>query len=87
MPPRCSNRWTHDDEHPGSLFHELVVLPTLAPHLARPEYLGKTQGPIVLPQPRSQQFEEGVTVVGQLPLGTPSPNRYYVVSDLTLASI
>ena len=69
MPARRSNRWTQDDENPGSIFHELVVLPTLAPHLARPEYEEATSGPIILPQPRSQQLKNGVTVVGQLPLG------------------
>ncbi|KAF8958305.1 hypothetical protein BDZ97DRAFT_1923759 [Flammula alnicola] len=50
MPPRCSNRWTQDDENLGSIFHKLVVLPTLAPHLARLEYLDATPGPIILPQ-------------------------------------
>lgn len=64
MHPHSGNRWTHDEERPGSIFHELVVLPTVAPHLARPEYLDPTPGvPIVLPQPRSHQLEHGVTVV------------------------
>jgi hypothetical protein len=31
-----SNRWSLDDPNQGSAFHELVVLPTLAPELARP---------------------------------------------------
>ncbi|SRR6266567_1072302 len=67
MPARRSNRWTQDDPIPGSYFHELVVLPTLAPHLARPEYLGATTGPIVLPQPQSQQLDNGAAAVGQPP--------------------
>ena len=59
-----TNRWAIDDENPGSMFHELVVLPTLAPHLARPEYLEPTLGgPVILPQPRSQQLEDGFTIV------------------------
>lgn len=59
-----ANRWSIDDENPGSIFHELVVLPTLAPHLARPEYLDSApRGLTILPQPRSQQIENGITVV------------------------
>jgi hypothetical protein len=55
------NRWTRDDENPGSLFHELVVLPTLAPELARPEYLlPHGEGPVPYPQPRSQQIANGI---------------------------
>lgn len=30
------NRWSNNDPHQDSAFHELVVLPTLAPQLARP---------------------------------------------------
>ena len=30
------NRWSNNDPRQGSAFHELVVLPTLAPQLARP---------------------------------------------------
>ena len=30
-------RWTNDTQQ-GSAFHELLVLPTLAPNLARPYY-------------------------------------------------
>ena len=37
--PNRPNHWTHDNENPGSLFHELVILPMLAPELARSEYL------------------------------------------------
>jgi len=31
-----ANRWSNDNPNQGSAFHELVVLPTLAPHLSRP---------------------------------------------------
>jgi len=31
-----ASRWTNDNPNQGSAFHELVVLPTLAPQLARP---------------------------------------------------
>jgi hypothetical protein len=31
-----ANRWSNDNPHQGSAFHKLVVLPTLAPQLARP---------------------------------------------------
>ncbi|KAJ8081483.1 hypothetical protein PM082_007328 [Marasmius tenuissimus] len=69
MPPR-SNPATRvsagdRDERPGSIFNELIVLPTLAPRLARPEYLASYQPgvPIPLPQPRSQQRQEGVLAV------------------------
>jgi len=59
-----TNRWSINDENPGSIFHEVVVLPTLAPHLAHPEYLDSTPGsPTILPQPQSQQIENGITVV------------------------
>jgi len=63
--------------------HELVVLPTLAPHLARPEYLDPTPDtPIVLPQPRSHQLEHGVTIVeGQL-----SKGMFLVLSPLDIVS-
>jgi hypothetical protein len=61
-----TNRWSIDG-NPGSVFHELVVLPTLAPHLARPDYLDGTGVPTILPQSRSQQIENGITVV---PAGT-----------------
>jgi hypothetical protein len=33
------NRLTLNDEQPSSHFHEIVVLPTLAPDIACPEYL------------------------------------------------
>jgi len=36
------NRWSNDDPNQGSAFHELVALPTLAPHLARPYHLPGT---------------------------------------------
>lgn len=63
MPPKRANRWSHDGQ-PGSYFHELVVLPTLAPQLARPEYLDPNSGtfPFPLSQPRSQHPEPGTTV-------------------------
>ena len=35
--PKCINCWSHDGQL-GSYFHELIVLPTLTPHLACPEY-------------------------------------------------
>ncbi|KAH7903057.1 hypothetical protein BJ138DRAFT_1197791 [Hygrophoropsis aurantiaca] len=57
--PRIRNRWSHDDENPGSMFHELVVLPTLNPDIARPEY-HNTTGPVIYPQPRSQQLANGI---------------------------
>jgi hypothetical protein len=61
-----TNRWEQDDEHPGSLFHELIVLPTLAPHLARPEYLRQPgEGPVIYPQPCSQQIANGVVTANQ----------------------
>ena len=42
--------WEQDDEHPGSLFHELIVLPTLMPYLACPEYLRRSgKGPVIYP--------------------------------------
>ena len=53
-----------------SIFHELIVLPTLAPHLACPEYKEATSGPLILSQLRSQQLKNGVIVVGQLLLDT-----------------
>ena len=36
MPPR--NCWTNSDESDGSSFHEIITLPTLAPHAVLPEY-------------------------------------------------
>jgi hypothetical protein len=46
------------------LFHELIVLPTVASHLARPEYVDPCPGgPVILPQPRSQQLQNGVVIV------------------------
>lgn len=36
MAYHARNRTTLDDPNQGTTFHELVVLPTLAPHLARP---------------------------------------------------
>jgi len=68
MPPKRANHWSHDGQ-PGSYFHELVVLPTLAPHLAHPEYLDPNSGtfPFPLSQPHSQQPEHGTTVThGQI---------------------
>ncbi|TFK61466.1 hypothetical protein BDN72DRAFT_904068 [Pluteus cervinus] len=54
-------RWDRNDEKPGSAFHELIVLPTFAPELARPEYMDpRAPGPVILPQPRSQQRENGI---------------------------
>ncbi|KAJ3858088.1 hypothetical protein EV359DRAFT_69283, partial [Lentinula novae-zelandiae] len=60
--PGTGNRWTNSerDERPGSLFNELVVLPTLAPQLARPEYLDTNLPFVALPQLRSQQEQHGV---------------------------
>jgi hypothetical protein len=37
-----SNHTTLGDPHQGSAFHELVLLPTLAPELARPYYVPGT---------------------------------------------
>jgi hypothetical protein len=37
-----SNRTTLSDPHQGSAFHELVLLPTLAPELARPYHVPGT---------------------------------------------
>lgn len=57
-------------EAPRSLFTELVAIPTLAPHLARPEYLAAQPGaPIIVPQPRSTQLHDGFLVItpGQAP--------------------
>jgi hypothetical protein len=36
MPHPIHNRTSLDDPTQGTAFHELLVLPTLAPHLARP---------------------------------------------------
>ncbi|KAF8868520.1 hypothetical protein CPB84DRAFT_1857570 [Gymnopilus junonius] len=36
------NRWSKDDPKQGSAFHELVILPTVAPQLARPYHLPGT---------------------------------------------
>jgi hypothetical protein len=37
------NRWTADGPN-GSAFHEIIVLPTVAPDIARPQNLGPFQG-------------------------------------------
>jgi hypothetical protein len=59
-----TTHWTKDDENPGSLFHELVVLPTLYPEIAHPEYMqGPHAGPVIYPQPRSQQLTNGIHAV------------------------
>lgn len=65
MPP---NRWTVDAPN-GTAFHEIMVLPNLAPHLARPEHMGPfprlsadVQGPD--PQPADNET-------------TPEPIRMY----------
>src|SRR6267154_5894784 len=59
-----TTHWTKDDENPGSIFHELVVLPTLYPEIARPEYMqGSHTGPVIYPQPRSQQLANGIYAV------------------------
>ena len=42
MTYRTRNRTRLDDPTQGSAFHELVVLPTLAPHLARPYHVPGT---------------------------------------------
>ncbi|KAF9025931.1 hypothetical protein BDZ89DRAFT_1135096 [Hymenopellis radicata] len=70
------NRWNNADraERLGSLTHELLVLPTFAPHLARPEYLNRQPGdPIVLLQPRSQQLRDGFQAI--LPAASQDGNR------------
>lgn len=63
--PGTGTRWTNREraERPGSTFHELVTLPTLAPHLARPEYVNPNAPFIPLPQARSRQEEDGVVGV------------------------
>ena len=62
-----TNQWSIDG-NPSSVFHKLVILPMLAPHLAHPDYLdGTPGGTTILPQSRSQQIENGITVV---PAGT-----------------
>lgn len=68
--PGTGGRWsnTERDERPGSFFNEVVVLPTLAPHLARPEYLNPNPQFIPIPQPRSQQQQHGV--IGVFPSGS-----------------
>jgi hypothetical protein len=38
------NRWSLDDPNQGSAFHELVVLPTVAPELVRPYVIPGTAG-------------------------------------------
>jgi hypothetical protein len=58
MAPRA-NHWT-DDEHDGTLFHEIITLPMLAPHLACPEHLVP-----YLPQSTTQ----AANVSGQVPPG------------------
>ena len=59
--PNRPNCWTHNDENPGLLFHELVILPTLVPELAHSEYLlPHGEGPVPYPQPCSQQIANGV---------------------------
>ncbi|KAJ4463321.1 hypothetical protein C8R41DRAFT_169460 [Lentinula lateritia] len=61
-------RWTNSDcdARPGSIFQELVVLPTLAPQLTRPEYADPTSPFIPLPQPRNMQEQNGVIGVFSL---------------------
>ncbi|KAJ3484658.1 hypothetical protein NLJ89_g11963 [Agrocybe chaxingu] len=50
--------------------HANFVLLTLAPDLAHLEYLDA--GPVILPQPRSQQLQHRITIVqGQAPSNTP----------------
>ena len=70
--PNRPNCWTHDDENTGSIFHELVVLPMLAPELAHPKYLlPHGEGPVPYPQPHSQQINNSVFPVNNhLPAGT-----------------
>ncbi|KIM77640.1 hypothetical protein PILCRDRAFT_11894 [Piloderma croceum F 1598] len=58
--PNRPNCWTCNDENLGSLFHELVVLTTLTPELAHPEYLLHDKGPVPYPQPCSQQITNSV---------------------------
>ncbi|KAJ3850027.1 hypothetical protein EV368DRAFT_84931 [Lentinula lateritia] len=62
-------RWsnTERDLHPGSIFNELIVLPTLAPGLARQEYLDPTAAFIPFPQPRPQQEQDGAIGVFSSP--------------------
>jgi hypothetical protein len=38
-----ANRWSADGPN-GSAFHEIMVLPTFAPDIARPQDLGPFQG-------------------------------------------
>ena len=38
-------RWSLSDPNQGSAFHELITLPTLAPHLARPYHAPTVQEP------------------------------------------
>lgn len=66
--------WTADDKNPGSTFYEIVTLPTLAPHLAQPEYLPGHMGNLVpIPQPCSQQIWDGIVAVES---GTLRPSTF-----------
>jgi hypothetical protein len=51
------NRWT-EEEPDGTPCHELLILPTFAPHLARPE--------ILVPRNAGRQSPEGVAITGKL---------------------
>ncbi|KZP18181.1 hypothetical protein FIBSPDRAFT_1028306 [Athelia psychrophila] len=75
MPP---NRWTVDAPN-GTAFHEIMVLPNLAPHLARPEHMGPfprlsadVQGPD--PQPADNE-----TTPEPIPYHT-APERLFFIS-------
>ena len=71
-------RCTKDNKNPGSIFHKLIVLPTLYPKITCPEYMWSSHsGPVIYPQPRSQQLANGIYAVNNhLPAGM------FVIPDL-----
>ncbi|KZP16564.1 hypothetical protein FIBSPDRAFT_894989 [Athelia psychrophila] len=75
MPTRRSNHWDNIMENPGSIFHQIMVLPTLAPHLARPEYL--------LP-PGEGPLANGVAPVSQYFAAAAGPAPQLAVADENL---
>jgi hypothetical protein len=86
--PGTGTCWTNNerDEGPGSAFHEIMVLPTFLPGLARPEYQNPNSQFIPIPQPRSQQNRNSVLGVvagaaGSAALGVDEDNNGSIHND------
>jgi len=58
-----ATRWTNDPRQ-GSAFHEILVLPTVAPHLARPYYTPGTAEYHAAEAARHQQAAGAETPAG-----------------------